>query len=63
MRRNKRVVESLAVLGLAGALTITAIPYSNVGVKEVESGFETNGIAGRQDKNVFFRNTSAALPV
>ena len=46
MRRNKRVVESLAVLGLAGALTITAIPYSNVGVKEVESGFETNGIAG-----------------
>lgn len=46
MRRNKRVVESLAVLGLAGALTITAIPYSNVGEKEVESGFETNGIAG-----------------
>ena len=33
-------------LCLAVALTITAIPYINVVVKEVESGFETNGIAG-----------------
>ena len=30
-------------------------------VVEENRAVETNGIAGRQSKNVFFRNTSAAL--